>query len=730
VKGDPAYAEPIVDPWPLSQRYPLAIFPTRAFPRMIRWMSQGGLGKGTPFGGGCGNGHAVIDQVFRLAVLGGSEQAVRFHLRSKRDLDATDPRGRTALMLAASRGHVQICQLLIEAGATVDLVDQDGDAACSHARRRGFDRLAEELAAHREAAIATVDAPDPSIDDFGWTVDDAAPPPRGDPTVVAVADLAQRAISAHTPFDADPELDITIDLPEPLQVDRRFTRYREADLTPAVSLLILGSRTGRISHAQIQDVVVGLPSSLRGIVEEQTKMQRTAPPSDGHMRRHRPRSNSEDLAARIVAIASDLGIEIVDEDEDWIGGDVSKDACSELTSDEASEMLRQVVHRDDGGLLNRYHSETEIDLLTSVQEIELARTMQKGLQAAISIIERTPALRTEFNALQPSSGPIEANGDDEELEPDPDDVDDGDASNGTVNDMRRYWPSILQLMARRQDARELLRPVLAAALAAREKMITANLRLVIDQARRLAGNQMATMDLVQEGNLGLIRGIERFDPETGNRLSTYATWWIRQSILRAIANQSRTVRVPVHVHEALRVLAKASAALERQGLAIDDDSLARQVRETAIEEASKHDEAASERWLNLDARKVAKLRRAMGEMVSMDDDVDEAEVDAPLEIQAEVWSGISSADAAPDQSVDERELKEHCAAAIESLDTKLGEIIRMRFGLDDDEDLTLEEIGKRYKVTRERIRQLEEKALDGLKHASRIALLMPFASRA
>lgn len=671
----------------------------------------------------------MIDQVFRLAVLGGSEQAVRFHLRSKRDLDATDPRGRTALMLAASRGHVQICQLLIEAGATVGLVDQDGDAACSHARRRGFDRLAEELAAHRNAESVTVEARNPSIEDLDWTVDDAAPPPEGDPTVIATADLAQSAMSVHTPFDTDPELDIAIDLPEPLQLDRRFTRYRDEDLAPAVSLLILGSKTGRLSHAQIRDVVMDLPSSLQEIFDEQTKMQLTEPPAEGRLRRHRPRSNSEDLAARIVAIANDLGIEIMDEDQDWIGGDVTK-ASGELTSDEASEMLREVVHRDDGGLLNRYYSETESTLLTSEQEIELARTMQKGLLAAISIIERTPAFRAEFNALQPSSGPIEATSDDEEMETEPDDIDENDGSSGTVDQMRHYWPLILQLMARRQDAREMLRPVLAAALAAREKMITANLRLVIDQARRFAGNQLATMDLVQEGNLGLIRGIERFDPDSGNRLSTYATWWIRQSILRAIANQSRTVRVPVHVHEAVRVLTKAQATLERQGMAIDDDSLARQVRETAIEEASKHDAVATERWLNLDARKVAKLRRAMREMISMDDDIDDTQIEVPSEIRSAVWSSISSTDAAPDQSVDERELKEHCAAAIESLDSKLAEIIRMRFGIEDDQDRTLEEIGKRYKVTRERIRQLEEKALDGLKHASRIALLKPFASRA
>jgi RNA polymerase primary sigma factor len=368
----------------------------------------------------------------------------------------------------------------------------------------------------------------------------------------------------------------------------------------------------------------------------------------------------DQLDAAYSAIAA-AGLEIAEEDED-------EEPELDLTPEAAPEVIpvEEAPSPTSDPVRMYLKSIGKVPLLTGADEVMLAKKFEAGLEAEEALARGARPLPERLGELLVKSA----------LPREKERLDETDG---------RPAPDLLL---------ELLRRVELEGQLARKRLIEANLRLVVSIAKRYVGRGMLFLDLIQEGNLGLIRAVEKFDYSKGYKFSTYATWWIRQAITRAIADQARTIRIPVHMVETINKLVRTQRAL------MQDLN-----REPTAEEIGEE--------MGLPPERVREIQKISQEPVSLETPIG-SEEDSHLGDFIEDPEAIVPLDAASFIL-----LQEQLEGVMESLTDRERRVIEMRFGLSDGHLHTLEDVGKAFGVTRERIRQIESKTLSKLRHPSR-----------
>ncbi|MFZ5593731.1 MAG: sigma-70 family RNA polymerase sigma factor [Pseudomonadota bacterium] len=700
-----------------------------------------------------------LSPLLKMAALAGIQTAVRLHIRRGDDVNATDDKGRSPLLLAATKGHTETCRILLEAGADPRVLDNEGNNALSIAIGAGRIELVALLSEHltpppnsplqelqekppfpEPQPMENVDGAshdEKGFDLSAWEADEELQPQPPDEGCLAMAATIQSDISANVPIDTDEDwLDVYIDLPNVRRDSKRKNALDDDDRDAVRSLFLAGMRDGSVPQRWAAALALG---------------------DDGEV--------DTEFEMRLLLVLGELGIVVDEEDWEWqplcdLG---PFDEELERMAEEAVSFLSELTCEDNNPLRLYDNDMGAVSLLSREDEAELGKAMEDGLEDAVIAIACCTSAITEIlcvaNEIERGEAPPGSmisrdtvthyecgEHDDFVLEEETagsqigkeDGQLVGDVETGNmvspdfsarIETIRMLLPSIYEghcsamldtlrglrlswvFVERLRDtlgrsgkdpvAHEALSIALDKAGKARRRMIVANLRLVKYTVKKYKHRGLPFLDLIQEGNIGLIKAVEKFEYRRSFKFSTYATWWIRQAVTRAIADQARLIRVPVHMVEMINQVERAREDIEvRTGHAADARSIAGH--------------------LSMSSEKVAMALRASREIVPLNVPAfEDDDVPATAEFLMDTTMG-------PEELAMRAALRDTLDELLGTLPPRDAKILRLRFGLNDGDDHTLEEVGQAFGVTRERIRQIEAKTLRKLGHPSRAEKLRAF----
>lgn len=665
--------------------------------------------------------HRTISEFYRIppllirALKSGISAVVELHLSRGLPKDSRDSLGNSPLMIAAQNGHFAICEMLLRAGVDVEHQNNLGFCACDLAQEQTLrDLLARYRrspppAGQQPAGVSVDDAdvkvevdvqtepPETAMDFMQWDVEVESEPAEDNLTLRQASATAHQLLSRYRPKDdAAKWSDIELTLPDPPTPVSHFPQNY-----PHLSTLLAGALdAGRVS---VRDI--------RFAGEEDFGMP------------------WPELQVSVEALIKDLPL-IVSCDDDF----PESDTCVGLAaSDDLEPWFDAFGALQQSGIFERYLVDIrQWDVVNKTKEERLGQRMDTALINLMTILVGLPEAEC-LQLLHPNHLPApapeifeeeeDAEEVGEEMSSASDDADvisfndllfllrSGKAEEYHDNHIPRPEYADLQLIVERArtlfpDECHKMSIYVSSYREAWEGLIHANLRLVVAIAKKHCGPGLDIEDLIQEGNLGLIKAVEKFDYRRGFKFSTYASWWIRQKITRAIADQAQLIRLPVHFYEQFRRWRSSR-----------DDFLYRQGITPTLKQLQKMTDLPDRQLLRM-----AKYEEQTALIGDFHGDAHDRKAALPG------YALLTKRDftSAPVQSL---ELRERISSVLDTLLPREAQIIKMRFGIGMTQDFTLEEVGKQFDVTRERIRQIEAKALRKLRHHSRASKLGGFVEQ-
>lgn len=670
-----------------------------------------------------------MNNLLKMAIISGAESSVAIHIKKGKNVNSADDRGFTPLILASSLGYFKICKILLEAGADPFLRNREGEDSFTSAKRSGNRELLKLLENYindskNNASLYLEKNRFLNVEEYGlseWIAEEEIVPPSMDIECFNAAKRLQQSISDHIPIDSDEGWsDIDIDLPTIKKIGKG-TILEESFLESTHHLLLIGLQNGWVSKKQIVNLVS---------FGEETE---------------------SDLEETLTLIFGDVGIIVNEDDFGWQEFDTPTNVDEDIEdlADSALSFLTQSASPK-SDLFNFYLNKIATKkLLSPEEEAELGQAMESSHVEALRVISGcTTAIKEIINTFQkieqgimPLSfitdfGGVTFTGYEEGVIPSDsvdivetiEEVNEDEKEifynkipvelSHRVNELKSLLPEI------NYGNKEIVRSLLGLRLSwgflkhisqiiespfslslsheldradqSRQVMIEANLRLVIFLAKKYRKSGLTILDLIQEGNLGLMKAVDRFDYRKGFKFSTYATWWIRQAISRAISNQATLIRVPVHMYEKVKQVEMINREyIEKEGTV------------PTVKILANH--------LSMSSDSIEKIIKSIHEFVPID------EID-----EVELWKMFIDPLPNPEDVEIQASLKRVVLEELSKISPREKEVIMLRFGLSDLEEHTLEEIGQLFHLTRERIRQIEAKAIKKIRQPSSSENLRPF----
>ncbi len=630
-----------------------------------------------------------LNPFLKIAITAGVPSAVRMHIERGDSINALDINGNGSLHLAALKGHADIIQLLLEAGADRAILDFNGKTAIEVAQNSGSKECVRVL---REwtGITPTVDIIKESFefedDDDGavafndWEPEKTQIAPEGDESLIKLAAVVNSEISVHQVIDRDTNWDdLDLYLPESVS-----SKTEDKEWLASLKLLLgITIREGSVPELLVNEIC----EDEFGLVNHEL---------------------SEKISRVVYELAGQIDERVGYSLSDWN----HDETVQEVLIDEAVVRLEELSSNSTDPMKHYIKDMRARLLLDAEQEVMLGKEIEKSTNDAMVILSRWPAA---LSRLVEQCAPINDVFDDE-AEAEGDDREDEDSLSGiegvlgvienpgevvklllTVGLSRSELLKLSTSMEGDQtESANAFRGALASGEKARNTMITSNLRLVLSIARQYAWSELPFEEIVQAGNIGLMKGVDKWDWKRGFKLSTYATWWIRQSISRDIADRETFIRVPVHLQEKLRKVKRE---------VIEDKKIDSTIR--LAEEIAKR--------MGWTLERVSRLL----DVKKGPDRFDEEVFDQNL---SQIYMELAS-DKDPALIYERNDTRSAIARMLNKLKERDRHIMVMRFGLNSDEPCTLEECGQAFELTRERVRQVEANAFRTLSAPTNRALL-------